>query len=96
MNKELKKQLTERENDVLNVIKNNIVLKPPTQETIGKHLGITKQTINEHIKNLKKKGYLMDNNLPIEYEEIAVDLLYGNEILFNSTNFKDFNFNILN
>ena len=87
-------KLTEREKQVLNVIKNNMTIKPPTQECIGEYLGIKKQTINEHIGNLKKKGFLDESCYPIEMEKYKINLLYGKEIIFNETNFSDFNFKI--
>ena len=52
--------LTKRQNDILNYIKNYIVVHgyPPTIREIGKDLGLSSPaTIHAHLANLEKKRF---------------------------------------
>ena len=53
--------LTKRQNDILNYIKNYIVVHgyPPTIREIGKDLGLSSPaTFDAHLANLEKKGFI--------------------------------------
>jgi site-specific DNA-methyltransferase (adenine-specific) len=49
----------------------------PTQEETAKHFGLAKSTINEHVKELKERGYLKK----ADYKARAIDILEPNELV---------------
>ena len=70
--------LTKRQNDILNYIKNYIVVHgyPPTIREIGKDLGLSSPaTIHAHIANLEKKGFIKKEGT----KNRAIELLVENE-----------------
>jgi len=57
--------LTEKQERVLDYIKNNMKTKPPSYVEIAESLGLgTKGNIHDHVKALRRKGYLDENNMP--------------------------------
>lgn len=52
--------LTPKQKQIFEYIKKYITKKgySPTQKEIGKHFGLVKSTIHQHIENLKERGYL--------------------------------------
>ena len=70
--------LTKRQNDILNYIKNYIVVHgyPPTIREIGKDLGLSSPaTIHAHLANLEKKGFIKKEGT----KNRAIELLVENE-----------------
>lgn len=70
--------LTKRQNDILNYIKNYIVIHgyPPTIREIGKDLGLSSPaTIHAHLANLEKKGFIKKEGT----KNRAIELLVENE-----------------
>ena len=70
--------LTKRQNDILNYIKNYIVVHgyPPTIREIGKDLGLSSPaTIHAHLANLEKKGFIKKEGT----KNRAIELLFENE-----------------
>ena len=77
--------LTKRQNDILNYIKNYIVVHgyPPTIREIGKDLGLSSPaTIHAHLANLEKKGFIKKEGtknraieLLVEYAKPQDDLI---------------------
>ena len=70
--------LTKRQNDILNYIKNYIVVHgyPPTIREIGKDLGLSSPaTIHAHLANLEKKGFIKKEDT----KNRAIELLVENE-----------------
>lgn len=70
--------LTKRQNDILNYIKNCIVVHgyPPTIREIGKDLGLSSPaTIHAHLANLEKKGFIKKEGT----KNRAIELLVENE-----------------
>ena len=70
--------LTKRQNDILNYIKNYIVVHgyPPTIIEIGKDLGLSSPaTIHAHLANLEKKGFIKKEGT----KNRAIELLVENE-----------------
>jgi len=64
--------LTKKQNQILKYIKKYIREKDysPTLEEIGRHFGLVKSTIHQHIRSLKEKGYLNKLN----YQARAIEL----------------------
>ena len=70
--------LTKRQNDILNYIKNFLVVHwyPPTIREIGKDLGLSSPaTIHAHLANLEKKGFIKKEGT----KNRAIELLVENE-----------------
>ena len=70
--------LTKRQNDILNYIKNYIVVHgyPPTIREIVKDLGLSSPaTIHAHLANLEKKGFIKKEGT----KNRAIELLVENE-----------------
>ena len=51
---------TDRQRDVLDFILSHIAehQRPPTWREIGDHMGITKNGVGDHLKALRRKGYI--------------------------------------
>jgi len=85
----MKEQLTARQQQVLNYIKRNLRILPPTLETLGELSGITKQSVFEVVLALKKKGFLdTKTGLP---KSVSSDFVIQNgqgETIFDSTRCK--------
>src|SRR3989338_5668207 len=60
--------LTKKQNQVFEYIKKSTKKRghPPTQKEIGKHFGLVKSTIHQHVETLKEKGYLNNRSRAIE------------------------------
>lgn len=74
----LMKELTKRQGEILNFIKEYIVEYgyPPTVREIGKALGVSSPaTIHAHLNNLEKKGFIKKE----ESKNRAIELLVENE-----------------
>ena len=77
--------LTKRQNEILNYIKEYIVQHgyPPTIREIGADLGISSPaTIHAHLSNLEKKGVIRKQGS----KNRAIELLVKNEFIDTSNN----------
>src|SRR3989344_5445007 len=63
--------LTSKQKQVFEYIKKYVKKKgcSPTQKEIGKHFGLVKSTIHQHVETLKEKGYLNNQTHTIEVIE---------------------------
>ena len=81
-------QLTKRQEDILNFIKEYIVSRgyPPTVREIGKALGVSSPaTIHAHLENLECKGFIKRE----ETKNRAIELLVENEFSRKDDNVVD-------
>jgi SOS regulatory protein LexA len=72
--------LTPKQKQVFEYIKKLAKKKgySPTQKEIGKHFGLVKSTIHQHVETLKEKGYLNDQARAIEIVKDKKSLILVN------------------
>lgn len=63
----MSEELTQRQQEILDYIKNNLIVSAPTLEEIAKNHNISRQTAHQHVLALRTKKFVDSKNLPKEW-----------------------------